>query len=128
MMLINLAGHHAGKTFCRLEIDSYEAGGQDWSEVLPEEFQQRKGYDVRLWLPCIVGKRIIESNEVSKRFKDDFVDVLTSLFAENYYGYMEQLADQSAPGMRLLIEPYGTGGQKPFRVLDIHKILRQTPH
>ena len=128
MMLINLAGHHAGKTFCRLEIDSYEAGGQDWSEVLPYEFMQRKGYDVRLWLPCIVGNRIIESHEASKRFKDDFVDVLTSLFAENYYGYMEQLAEQSAPGMRLLIEPYGTGGQKPFRVLDIYKILKQTPH
>ena len=128
MMLINLAGHHAGKMFCRLEIDSYEAGGQDWSEVLPDEFMQRKGYDVKLWLPYIVGKRMIDSQEASKRFKDDFVDVLTSLVAENYYGYMEQLAAQSAPGMQLLIEPYATGGQRPFRMLDIHKILKQTPH
>ena len=127
-MLINLAGHHAGKTFCRIEIDSYEAGGQDWSVVLPEEFMKRKGYDIMPWLPCIIGEKIIESKQASDKFKKDFVDVLTSLFAENYYGYMAELAEKSAPGMQLMVEPYGTGGQKPFQVLDIYKILKQTPN
>ena len=127
-MLIELAGRHAGKTFCRLEIDSYEAGGQDWSVVLPDEFQRRKGYDIRPWLPCIVGKAVIGSKEESAAFRKDLVDVLTSLFAENYYGYMAELAEKSARGMQLLVEPYGTGGQKPFQVLDIYKILRSAPN
>ena len=127
-MLIELAGRHAGKTFCRLEIDSYEAGGQDWSVVLPDEFQRRKGYDIRPWLPYIVGKAVIGSKEESAAFRKDLVDVLTSLFAENYYGYMAELAEKSARGMQLLVEPYGTGGQKPFQVLDIYKILRSAPN
>ena len=127
-MLIDLAGRHAGKTFCRLEIDSYEAGGQDWSVVLPGEFQRRKGYDIRPWLPYIVGRAVIGSKEESAAFRKDLVDVLTSLFAENYYGYMAELAEKSAPGMQLLVEPYGTGGQKPFQVLDIYKILRAAPN
>ena len=126
-MLIDLAGRHAGKTFCRLEIDSYEAGGQDWSVVLPDEFLRRKGYDIHPWLPYIVGKAVIGSKEESAAFRKDLVDVLTSLFAENYYGYMAELAEKSAPGMQLLVEPYGTGGQKPFQVLDIYKILRAAP-
>jgi len=127
-MLIDLAGRHAGKTFCRLEIDSYEAGGQDWSVVLPDEFLRRKGYDIRPWLPYISGKVVIGSKEESEAFRKDLVDVLTSLFAENYYGYMAELAEKSAPGMQLLVEPYGTGGQKPFQVLDIYKILRAAPN
>ena len=128
-MLLDLAGRHAGKTFCRLEIDSYEAGGQDWSVVLPGEFQCRKGYDIRPWLPYMAGKAVIGSNEESRQFRRDLVDVLTSLFAENYYGYMSELAEKSDPGMQLLIEPYGTGSQqKPFKVIDTYKILRAAPH
>ena len=127
-MLIDLAGRHAGKTFCRLEIDSYEAGGQDWSTVLPGEFLRRKGYDIQPWLPYIVGRAVIGSKEESAAFRKDLVDVLTSLFAENYYGYMAELAEKSASGMQLLVEPYGTGGQKPFQVLDIYKILRSAPN
>lgn len=126
-MLIDLAGPMAGKTFNCIEIDSYEAGGQNWSVVLPEEFKMRKGYDLMPYLPYIAGRSTIDSKEESARFGKDFTDVLTSLFAENYYGYMAELVEQT-PGMRLMIEPYGTGGQKPFRVLDIYKILKQTPN
>jgi len=35
---------------------------------------------------------------------------------------LQELAQQT-PGLTLLIEPYGTGGQRPFRVLDIYRIL-----
>lgn len=122
-MLIDLAGPHAGRTFNIIEIDSYEAGGQDWSVVLPDEFLRRKKYDIMPYLPYIVGRAVIESKEESSRFKKDLVDVVTSLFAENYFGYMNDLARQT-PGMQLMIEPYGTGGQKPFQVLDIYKILK----
>lgn len=126
-MLIDLAGDMAGKTFNRIEIDSYEAGGQNWSVVLPAEFKARKGYDLLPYLPYIAGRTTIDSKEESARFGKDFTDVLTSLFAENYYGYMAELAERT-PGMQLLIEPYATGGQKPFRVLDIYKILKESPN
>lgn len=123
-MIIDLAGHHAGKTFNMIEIDSYEAGGQDWSPVLEQEFAARKGYDIKPYLPYMLGCATIDSAQECSRFMEDLVDVATSLFAENYYGYMNELASRT-PGMRLLIEPYGTGNQKPFQVLDIYKILRE---
>lgn len=125
-MLLDIAGEHAGKTFTRLEIDSYEAGGQTWSVILPDEFKKRKGYDLLPYLPYIADQTIIDNNAASDKFKKDFIDVLTSLFAENYYGYMSELTERT-PGMHLFIEPYGTNGQKPFQVLDTYKILHAAP-
>ena len=36
-------------------IDSYEVGGQNWTEDLPVEFARRRGYDLRPYLPAVVG-------------------------------------------------------------------------
>lgn len=125
-MIIDLAGHHAGKTFTHFEIDSYEAGGQTWSEVLPAEFKRRCDYDLMPYLPYMIEySKVIGSKQETARFKKDWQRVIQELFAENYYGYLAELTRQT-PGMNLLIEPYGTGGQKPFRVLDIYKILAAT--
>ena len=124
--IIDLAGHHAGKTFVHFEIDSYEAGGQTWSGVLPTEFKQRCGYDLLPYLPYMIEyRKVIGSKQETDRFKKDWQRVVQELFAENYYGYMAELTRQT-PGMNLMIEPYGTGGQKPFHVLDIYKILEAT--
>ena len=125
-MIINIAGHHAGKTFTHFEIDSYEAGGQTWSGVLPAEFKQRRGYDIMPYLPYMIGRcKSIGGKGQTDKFKKDWQLTIQQLFAENYYGYMTELAQQT-PGLTLLIEPYGTGGQRPFRVLDIYKILAAT--
>ncbi|MDE5549822.1 MAG: hypothetical protein K2I99_00480, partial [Bacteroidaceae bacterium] len=125
-MLLDIAGELAGRSFTRIEIDSYEAGGQDWSVVLPEEFRKRKGYDITPYLPYMVGRVVVDSKERSVLFMKDLGDVVTSLFAENYYGYMSELAGQT-PGLKLMIEPYGTGHQRPFRVIDLYKILKNAP-
>lgn len=122
-MIIDIAGHHAGKTFTHFEIDSYEAGGQTWSGVLPAEFKQRRGYDIMPYLPYMTGRcKSIGGKGQTDKFKKDWQLTIQQLFAENYYGYMTELAQQT-PGLTLLIEPYGTGGQRPFRVLDIYRIL-----
>lgn len=125
-LIIDLAGHHAGKTFTHFEIDSYEAGGQTWSGVLPAEFKTRRGYDLSPYLPYMIGRcKCIGDEQQTARFRQDWQLTIQELFAENYYGYMTELAQQT-PGLTLLIEPYGTGGQRPFRVLDLRKILKST--
>lgn len=121
-MLLELAGTEVGKTFQRLEIDSYEAGGQEWTMLMPEEFQKRRGYDMIPWLPAIAGITVNDSIS-TKKFKDDWKETVTDLFAENYYGYMSQLAHQS--GLKLLVQPYGTGSSKPFNPIITNKIVRQ---
>ena len=121
-LLLNLAGDVTGTTFQRLEIDSYEAGGQEWTKRMPEEFQKRRGYDLIPWLPTLAGKTI-ESKEATQRVRRDWQETVTDLFAENYYGYMSQLAHEH--GLKLLVQPYGTGSSKPFNPINTQKIVRQ---
>lgn len=105
-LLLRLSGNHAGHTFQRMEIDSYEAGDQDWTPLMPEEFERRCGYSLMRWLPVLTG-HTVESKEATQRFQKQWRGVIAQLFAENYYGEMNRLA-QLTPGLKLLIQPYGT--------------------
>lgn len=120
-MVLEVAGDDAGKTFTYLEIDSYEAGGQTWSSVLPEEFRHRMGYDITPYLPHMTGRiKTIDGDENTAKFRKDWQETVKQCVAENYYGYLTELADKA--GVKMLIEPYGTGGRKPFDILDFYKI------
>jgi hypothetical protein len=105
--LIDLAGKHSGKTFKRIEIDSYEAGFQDWTPKMATEFKNRRGYEL---LPSLLVKAgyTIESKDSTERFKYDMQRTINELYADNYYGYLEELIHKT-PGMEFLCEPYGTG-------------------
>ena len=102
--LIELAGKNAGTTFTQIEIDSYEAGSQDWTPEMLIDFKKLRGYDLLKWMPVLAGKTI-ESKSLSNRFKYDWKKTTSDLFADNYYQYMDKLARET-PGMNLLVEPY----------------------
>jgi hypothetical protein len=92
-----------GKTFNNVLIDSYEVGGQNWSEDFRAEFQKRRGYDPLKFLPAFTG-RVVDSPEISERFLFDVRRTISDLFANNYYGHFKELCD--AHGMTASIEPY----------------------
>jgi len=96
-----------------IEIDSYEAGLQDWTPKFREEFLQRRGYDPLLWLPAWT-KKTIESKELSERFRNDMKRTIAELFDENYFGYFAELVHQY-PGLQLTLEPY----DGPFNPFDV---------
>ena len=123
-MLIELAGTTTGNTFERIEIDSYEAGGQEWTPLMAEEFHQRCGYDMLPWLAVLTGTTV-ESEERSRQFRNDYASVGQQLFAENYYGYMAELAHEH--GLKLLYQPYGTNSSKPFNPINTELIARRLP-
>ena len=104
-MILNLAGDLAGKTLVNFEIDSYEQKSQSWTPLMEQEFEARRGYRLRQWLPVLAG-RTLESAERSAQFLTDWKATIEDLFAENYYAYMSELVKQT-PGMRLLVQPYG---------------------
>jgi hypothetical protein len=104
-MLLNLAGRHAGKTFNRIEIDSYEPGPQNWTPDMLAEFKRYRGYDLLAWLPALANKKI-GSEDLRQRFRHDWNLTISELFADNYYLYMDELARRT-PGMKLLVQPYG---------------------
>ncbi len=92
-----------GKAFNNVLIDSYEVGGQNWSENFRAEFQKRRGYDPLKFLPAFTG-RVVDSPEISERFLFDVRRTISDLFAENYYGHFKELCD--AYNMTASIEPY----------------------
>lgn len=110
--LLAIASDHVGKTFVRFEIDSYEMGPQNWTSIMPAEFQRRRGYDIRPLLLTVTG-RTVESQDVSKRFDHDWQATQAELFVENYFQAIRALVHR-APGMELLLEPYGTAHGAPF--------------
>ncbi len=115
--IVEIAAQEAGKAFTRFEIDSYEAGPQDWTPLMLEAFRARRGYDLLPWLPVLAG-RTVESAEQTERFKYDWRKTIAELFADNYYGCMTELANRT-PGLELVIEPYATGRDAPFDSLAV---------
>jgi alpha-L-rhamnosidase len=80
-----------------LLTDSIEVGPQNWTDNILEEFQKRRGYDPRPWLPAMTGV-IIGSTEDTDRFLWDFRRTIGELMAENHYG--EIADDLHAHGMK----------------------------
>lgn len=98
-----------------IEIDSYEVGGQNWTQNYDNIFKEQKGYDILEFLPLFAG-RFVESAETSEKVLWDLRDVNCRLMDENYFGYFAELCHQD--GVKSYIEPYGFG---PFNDLDVGK-------
>ena len=105
--MIELAGPQAGKVFHTFFVDSWEAGGQNWTEKMPEEFQRRRGYDIIPFLPVITG-RVVGDLQASERFLYDLRQTVSELCTENFWAEMQRLCHEH--GMRLAVEPYITTG------------------
>jgi hypothetical protein len=108
-------GEYVGKSFKHMLIDSYEAGNQNWTPAFCDEFIKRKGYDPIPWLVTFsltVGtendskdRRIIGSEEQTRRFDWDYRDVISQLFFEN--GWKTGKQKLAEANMQLQFEPYG---------------------
>ena len=94
-------------------IDSYEVGFQNWTPEFPQEFQRRRGYDLRRYLPAMTG-RIVGSPEITERFLWDVRRTQADLMADNYYGRFAELCRQH--GLKAYTEPYDGG---PFDEVQI---------
>jgi len=115
--LVTLAGDHAGHTFKRLELDSYEAGVQEWTTDALREFKSRCGYDARPWLTVLTGETVMDA-ESSRRFREDWRFMVERLLTENYFGRLGDLIRRN-PGMEFLLEPYATGKGELFSTSEV---------
>ncbi len=111
--VVKAAGPMAGKAFANLEIDSYEAGLQNWTPSLLADFEKRNGYSLLPYLPTLTG-RIVGDAVRSDKVLFDFRRTLADLMADNYYGRMQGHAHQA--GLNFYTEGYGPG---PFDALQV---------
>ncbi|MGB5942924.1 MAG: glycosyl hydrolase [Leeuwenhoekiella sp.] len=96
-----------------IEIDSYEMGGQNWTENFDLMFKEEKGYDIIPYLPIFAG-RYVESAEAVAGIAYDLNNMYTGLMTNNYFKYFTELCNEN--GLKSYIEPYGSG---PVSTLDI---------
>ena len=93
-----------GKVLTTLSIDSWEIGQPNWSANFLDEFKKRRGYEAWPWLPVLSGW-VLESNEASERFLDDYRKTLADCVADNYYGRLAELCHKK--GLQQMSEAGG---------------------
>ena len=101
-----------GQPMTYYHMDSYESGWQNWTRKFPEDFLERRGYDLLKYLPALTG-RVVESIETTERFLWDFRRTIGDLFADNNYGRFAQRCHED--GIQFSTEPYGG----PFEQLQV---------
>jgi hypothetical protein len=89
-----------------LVTDSWEAGSANWTEKMLAQFQVRRGYDPRPWLPVLSG-RVVESAAASDAFLWDFRKTIGDLIADEHYGTLSGALH--ARGMKRYGESHETG-------------------
>ena len=96
-MLDALPAELVGSVFC----DSLEVYGADWTAKLPEEFAQRRGYDVLplLYLLTVEGPDAV-------RLRADYHRTLAELYEENFVAVCRRWA--AGKGVPFRIQSYGT--------------------
>jgi hypothetical protein len=101
--LMRSLGELYGKRLQYFMMDSWEAGIQNWTDILPAEFKKRRGYDIYPYLPALAG-RVIGDASVSDRFLWDFRRTLVDMIAENHYGVVTDFLHKQG------IKTYGEAG------------------
>jgi len=76
-----------------LITDSWEAGTQNWTDNMMQEFKNRRGYDMIPWIPVLSG-HVVESAASSDRFLWDFRRTLEELVAEYHYDQLTKILEE----------------------------------
>jgi hypothetical protein len=103
--LLRMLDADARKALRSVHVDSYEAGPQNWTATMRNEFRRRRGYDPLPYLPLLSLPEKKIKGERARRFLHDFKRTTTELFAERMVGETARLAH--ADGLRFSCEPYG---------------------
>jgi len=74
-------------TITRMLCDSWECGSQNWTAKFPEEFEARRGYSLKAYLPVMAGIPL-ENADVSESVLRDVRETVAELFAEKFSGTM----------------------------------------
>ena len=100
-------GDLIGNGISHLHFDSYEAGTPTWTPKMREEFRKYRNYDLDPFLLTFAG-RIVESEEVTNKFKDDFSNTIKDLYRDVYFTVIKEKLKNAK--LDFLCEPYGGAG------------------
>jgi len=95
------------KSFKVAVADSYEKGGQNWTDGFLERFKARYGYDAMAYLPVMTGK-VVGSQDQSDRFLWDVRRLVADNVSYEYVGGLREVAHKN--GLSIWLENYGHWG------------------
>lgn len=95
------------KTFKVVVQDSYESGGQNFTDGFLESFKERYGYDALPFIPAYFGQ-VVGSQSQSDKFLWDMRRLVADKIAYEYVGGFRELSHQH--GLRTWLENYGHWG------------------
>lgn len=109
-------GDLVGTGLTHVLLDSYEAGTPSWTPAMAAEFQTRRGYSLREFLPVLAARRVVGSEDETARFRNDFRRTIADLYRDNLFKTMARVLGEA--GLRFDCEPYGgpfaTGEVSPY--------------
>lgn len=80
-----------------LHNDNWERGQANWTDEMIAEFTRRRGYDMKPWLPVLVG-HVVGSAEASDRFLWDFRKTIAEMTAEYTYDQLSDILNRRGMG------------------------------
>ncbi|WPU92059.1 glycosyl hydrolase [Mucilaginibacter sabulilitoris] len=87
--------------------DSYETGGQNWSDDFISKFQKNYGYDPTPYIPALQGK-VVGSADKCDRFLWDLRRFIADNVAYEYVAGLREISHQN--GLTTWLENYGHWG------------------
>jgi hypothetical protein len=87
--------------------DSYETGGQNWTDGMLTKFKENYGYDALPYLPVLRGE-VVGSEEMSDRFLWDLRRFIADRVAYDYVGGLRDISHKY--GLHTWLENYGHWG------------------
>lgn len=75
-------------------MDSHEGGSQNWTPLMLDEFKERRGYDLRRYLPVLAGY-VMESREKTEQVLRDLRLTISDCMRDNYYGTFQRKASEN---------------------------------
>ena len=95
------------KSFKIVVEDSYETGGQNWTDDMIDVFRARYHYDPVPYLPALYGQ-VIGSQDQSERFLWDLRRLVADRVASDYVGGLREVSNKH--GLTTWLECYGHWG------------------
>lgn len=95
------------KTFKVVVQDSYETGGQNWTDDMISVFKERCGYDPAPYLPVLEGT-VVGNPDISDRFLWDLRRLIADRVSYDYVGGLRDVCHQH--GLTTWLENYGHWG------------------
>jgi len=103
-VLLREARRVPGAKLSGINIDSAEHGSQNWTGDFEAQFQKRRGYSMRKYLPAMMG-RVVGSRETSDKFLFDIRRTIADLMSDEYFGTFRKLCH--AEGMTSMAQAPG---------------------